>query len=147
MERSGNEKIKEAIVIKSAEEFLRLRFSDSEEDQIRANSDSASEEVWLNVIEKYPEMKEYVARNQSVTANILNILANDGNRRVRWSVASNLKTSTETLRLLSKDFDEAVRQDVAINPNTPIELLKTLENDPWEGVVEVVKERLEKLGA
>ncbi len=131
-------------MINSVEEFVRLRLSTKPEEYMRANEENAPDAVWLEVIKSYPDMKKWVATNESVPAHILDILANDDDDDVRYTAARNHNVGVETLWSLSKDPDESVRQRVAANPNTPVDLLKFLEKDPWENVVEIVKKRLSK---
>lgn len=62
-------------MIRSAEEFVRLRKSDQREEYERAANDSASIEVWRDVISLYPDMHRWVAHNKTVPIEILAILA------------------------------------------------------------------------
>ena len=73
-------------VIESAEEFVRLRSSEDPAEYNRAAHDSASVSTWLDVIERYPEMREWVAHNKTVPLEILEQLRNDPDERVRWMV-------------------------------------------------------------
>ena len=47
-------------MIKTAEEFVRLRLSEAREDYLRAATESADLSVWQDVIVKFPEMKVWV---------------------------------------------------------------------------------------
>jgi len=49
---------------------------------------------------------------------VLDELARDDNRDVRWNVATNPYTTAKTLALLAKDPDNNVRLNVACNHNT-----------------------------
>ncbi|HET9655486.1 MAG TPA: hypothetical protein VFP72_09035 [Kineosporiaceae bacterium] len=73
-------------MIDSADEFVRLRTSEGRQEQDRASREQASVETWLDIIERYPEMKEWVARNTSVPLEILEILRRDPDEPVVWTV-------------------------------------------------------------
>jgi hypothetical protein len=73
-------------VIDSADEFVRLRTSEDQQEQDRASREQASVGTWLEVIERFPEMKEWVAHNKSVPLEILEILRRDPDERVVWRV-------------------------------------------------------------
>ena len=70
-------------MIESADEFVRLRRSTDLEEHGRAARDEASIEIWREVIERYPEMREWVAHNKSVPMEILEILRHDADEKVR----------------------------------------------------------------
>jgi hypothetical protein len=74
-------------MINSAEEFILLRNSEKRDEYIRAASEDASDLVWIDVISRFPEMREWVAYNKTVPLNILEILARDENESVRAAVA------------------------------------------------------------
>jgi hypothetical protein len=48
-------------VIKSADEFIALRTSDSKDEYDRAAMDEAPVAVWLDVIRLYPDYRKWVA--------------------------------------------------------------------------------------
>lgn len=74
------------MVIESADEFLRLRRSTDSEEYEQAARDEASVETWLEVIERFPEMRQWVAHNKSVPMVILEILRNDPDKKVQFVV-------------------------------------------------------------
>lgn len=117
-------------MINSAEEFILLRNSETRDEYIRAASEDASDLVWIDVISRFPEMREWVAYNKTVPLNILEILARDENESVRAAVAMKRKLSPELFDLLSRDSSEEVRHRIACNKKSPIYILKTLTNDP-----------------
>ena len=130
-------------MIKSAEEFVLLRSSEAPEEYIRAVQEEASDTVWMDVISKFPEMKEWVAHNRTVPLNILNILSQDMNDSVRATVASKRKLSPELFELLSKDRSEVVRERVAYNKKAPIHILRMLAKDQIMFVREAALKRIE----
>ena len=73
-------------VIESAEEFVQLRTSDDPADHYRASRESASLTVWQAVIDRYPDMRYWVAHNKTVPLEVLEQLAHDSELRVRWMV-------------------------------------------------------------
>jgi hypothetical protein len=83
-------------VIASAEEFARLRQSDDLDEQHRASWDCAPVEVWLAVIERFPDLRWWVAHNKTVPLEILELL-----RRTltsRWSRPCNADELGRTRR-------------------------------------------------
>lgn len=129
-------------MISSAEEFVFLRTSEIFEEYTRAAYDDASDVVWMDVISKFPEMREWVAHNKTVPLNILEILARDTNESVRSTVASKRKLSPELFDLLSQDKSEAVRERVACNKKVPIHILRRLVDDPTMFVREAALKRI-----
>ncbi|OBY74852.1 hypothetical protein [Acinetobacter gyllenbergii] len=117
-------------MISSAEEFVLLRTSESRDEYIRAAHDDATNIVWMDVISRFPEMREWVAHNRTVPLNILEILARDTNESVRATVASKRKLSPELFELLSQDKSEVVRERIAYNKKVPVNILRRLANDP-----------------
>jgi len=130
-------------MINSAEEFILLRKSETRDEYIRAASEDASDLVWIDVISRFPEMREWVAYNKTVPLNILEILARDENESVRAAVAMKRKLSPELFDLLSRDSSEEVRHRIVCNKKSPIYILKTLTNDPIMFVREAALKHVE----
>jgi nicotinamide mononucleotide adenylyltransferase len=131
------------IMINSAEEFVRLRRSKNIEEYSKAANEDAPISVWLGVIEKYSDMKEWVVHNKTVPLEILDILSKDPDPNVRFNVAQKKKLSPEIFERLSKDADESVRLAIARNPKTPHYVLKILMYDEWEEIKKLVKKKFE----
>lgn len=129
-------------MINSAEEFVILRTSEVREQYSRAAEESAPTEVWLEVIEKFPDMKEWVVHNKTVPLEILDMLARDPNQAVRASVADKRKLDVRLFELLSHDADEVVRQRIAYNKKTPLDVIRRLSLDESAMVRGVAKRRL-----
>ena len=53
-------------MIQSADEFKYLRLSENIEEQYRASNDDANKEVWIEVINKFPKLREWVAHNKKI---------------------------------------------------------------------------------
>jgi hypothetical protein len=129
-------------VIGSAEEFARLRASQVREEYERAAQESAPPEVWLEVIERYPELRKWVAHNKTTSAEILQTLATDEDPVVRSAVAMRRSCPPDARVSLSMDRDERVRATVARNPKTSEELLRRMENDPSPFIRQLAADRL-----
>ena len=129
-------------MIKSAEEFVTLRESEIEEEYHQAAHDEAPMDVWLDVIDRYPDMKEWVAHNKTVPLKILEILSEDIDDDVRYSVAEKRKLSFDLFEKLSEDACESVRMRIACNAKSPAYILKKLLNDKSSRIVEHVRGRL-----
>lgn len=131
-------------MIRSAEEFARLRTSEDLREQARAGTDEASIDVWLNVVERFPNLREWVAHNKTVPLQILDLLARDSSSAVRFAVAGKRKLSPELQMVLAKDSDSSVRHGLACNAKCETSVLKTLAEDREPFVRAAAAERLEK---
>lgn len=60
-----------SVTINSSKEFVDLLTSECHDEYLRAARESAPLELWFEIMEKYPEMKAWVARNKTVPAAIL----------------------------------------------------------------------------
>lgn len=119
-------------MIESAEEFVRLRRSPIPDDYRRAAHEEAPFHVWVDIVDRFPEMRPWVAHNKSVPLEILGVLAADRDAEVRAAVADKRKLTGELFHLLAADLDEGVRSRIAYNAMAPVELLETLSADPAE---------------
>jgi hypothetical protein len=137
--------VKSPITISSAEEFVRLRSSDIPEEYHLASWGEASDEVWLEVIQKYPDYVRWVAHNKSISLEIVRVLALHPDDDVRSLIAAKRKSPTDVLWMLAQDKVDSVRARVAYNAKTPKEILGFLLNDPWENVRERARQRLEAI--
>ena len=129
-------------MIDSAEEFIRLRQSDEPADYCRATDDTATESVWLDLIERYPEMREWVALNKKLPESVLWRLVRDQNPRVRWEVANRHQLTAEMFAELAKDSDEGVRARVCWNKRAPQQVVKQLALDASRLVAEAASHRI-----
>jgi hypothetical protein len=120
-------------MISSAEEFIKLRTSESKEEQDRATHDNAEVKTWNEIINKHPEYKEWVIHNKTIQIEILEQLTLDSDPKVRGAVARKRRINNKIFELLSVDKDENVRCALISNTNLSIEKLKQIEvNDsPW----------------
>lgn len=134
-----------STIIESAEEFVRLRSSHIREEYFRAAWGIATVEIWKEVIDKYPEMREWVAHNKTIPDEIIRILALDKDSRVRHMIACKRRMPADLLPLFAKDPDETIRRIVARSSKSSREVLEMLINDEWSVVAEEARERLAKL--
>jgi hypothetical protein len=116
-------------MICSADEFVKLRISEEQAEYSRAIHEDATLEIWLEVIERFPDMREWVVRNKTVPLEILRVLASDPDRRTRWAVAGKRKLDRQLFDALSRDPDEGVRNRIACNRKVPREILERLAMD------------------
>jgi hypothetical protein len=134
------------MTIISAEEFVRLRTSEDPELYMRAGKDSASGEVWLEVVEKYPEMRVWVARNYTVPVEILRMLLRDPDRLVRHAVAMKKNLTQDMFEELARDPDDLVKQGLLDSRYTPLSAIQVLANDEDERIASQAKKQMEMRG-
>ena len=126
------------MAIRSADEFVRLRTSDVEQEYWRAAHEEARIEVWFDVVARYPQMRTWVAHNKTVPIEILIQLATDPDPAVRSAVADKRKLTIDLFRLLAADHDESVGARIAYNRKVPTDVLEQLASDPAKIVREAV---------
>ena len=121
-------------MINSAEEFKELRTSEDAEDQRRSATEFAEYSVWVDVIQKFPELKEWVAHNKTIQVEILESLALDPDSDVRCVVARKRKITDKIFDLLKDDDDESVRHALLCNTKLNIEKKLKIKVDDSESV-------------
>jgi hypothetical protein len=134
----------ESIEITTAAQFVAMRSGGDTEAYQQAAHAFASEDIWLEVVARYPEMKSDVIWNKNVPVSVLALLAKDPDADLRAQVAGKRKLSREIFELLSRDVDPWVRRKIAGNPKAPAEILERLQADSVEYVRERAEEALEK---
>ena len=133
-------------MIQSVEEFLEIVSSDDLEVSRRSAIDSAPLEVWLKIIEMYPEYRRTVAHNKPIPIEVLDILAVDCDVDVRREVAGRRKLSGKLFWLLAKDPSDIVRAKVLQNAKVPNEVLEFLKSDEEEWIRANAEFELQKRG-
>ena len=133
-------------MIKSVDEFLRLRTSEIKEDYDRAVNDEAEISTWIEVIEKHPDYKQWVVHNKTVPIKILEMLTFDEDPAVRGAVAKKRKINDKIFMALSKDRDETVRYALICNTKLTSDQLQQIETGDSDWLNEQLEERLEKIG-
>lgn len=116
-------------MITSAEEFVRLRTSENPDEYLRAAWDEAAVDVWLEVLENYPDMAFWVAQNKTVPVEILKLLADNPEWRVRMMVASKNRLPEELQLKLAHDPDFSVRKGIAANKKATLKALQILVDE------------------
>ena len=129
-------------MIESADEFRRLRESDDPEEYRRAAHEPAPLEVWHAVMARFPKLREWVAHNKTVPAEVLAQLADDADPRVRATVATKRKLAPELQLRLASDPDESVRERLAWNARATRAALECLAADSWAVVAAHARARL-----
>jgi hypothetical protein len=74
----------------------------------------------------------WIAEQPGTTANVLEAMAQDPSRWVRWTVAANPKTPLSALMRLTKDPVYDVRKALTRNPGLPVSILKILAKEESE---------------
>jgi hypothetical protein len=132
-------------MIKSADEFVRLRTSEIKEEYDRSAHETADISTWTEVIEKYPDYKEWVIHNKTVPLEILERLTLDKNPEIRSAVARKRKINDKIFLILSRDNDENVRYALMCNTNLTVDKLKQIETTDSDWLVKQVKERIKAI--
>ncbi|WP_248919916.1 hypothetical protein [Pseudomonas entomophila] len=125
-------------MIDDAEEFIRLRSSRLKSEYDRSAWEEVPLSVWYEVIDKYPDYRQWVIHNKTVPLEILEYLCNFG-ERLRTFVAEKRKLSPELFERLSRDVSSDVRTRIAVNKKTPLPILERLMHDEDEDIVETAR--------
>ena len=128
-------------MINSADEFVSLVDSSEKSERDLAKFSNAPDSVWLDVIERYPEYRRWVAHCRTTPLHILAELC-IFEPEVRLSVAMRRRLPPELFQLLSTDPDAAVRQQIAANAKTPEHVLRLLAEDIDDDVSRVARYHL-----
>jgi hypothetical protein len=120
-------------MIHSVDEFVRLRTSQDPSAYGRSADESASDETWLEIIKRFPDMRFWVAVNKTIPAHIMELLASDPDPRVRGHIARKNRASLSILTKLASDPEPSVRHGVIANKKVPLDLLQKLagDNEPF----------------
>lgn len=133
-------------MIETVDEFVHLVNSEEAVERRRAAWEEASLEVWRGVIEQRPDMRFWVAHNRTVPAEVLRVLIDDSDWRVRDRIANRNSCPGDILALLADDEHEAVASTVAGHLNTPDSALRKLTSHAWSQVREKAIDQLERRG-
>lgn len=96
------------------------------------------------MIERYPDMRKWVAHDKKVPLSILRILATDADERVRWMVACKGKLDEGLFATLARDKDAGVRARLAHHRKAPEAIIDQLLNDSEELVARAARENWER---
>jgi hypothetical protein len=132
-------------MINSAEQFRLWRESEDPHQHHHASHQEAPIEVWLDIIERMPDMRFWVAQNKTVPIEVLEYLANDPDLRVRRMVAQKRKLP-ETLQIkLAEDPEPSVRAALAYNAKVTSQVLAILMDDREQLVRDAVACRVKNI--
>lgn len=124
-----------------------MRASEDRAEYERAAREEAPQEVWLEVIKRFPEMRRWVAHNKTVPVEVLEVLSRDPDAEVRWRVATRRKLPEAIQLRLADDEDSSVRRSLACNARATRAVLRVLAEDAEPPVREKAKERLAEVPA
>ena len=102
-----------------AEEFVAFRTSTDAPDYVRALSEHASLATWLDVVQRFPAMRIWVAHNNAVPLEVLRVRARNPEETVRVRIAWNGKAPAEILDRLAGDESPLVRDAALQRLNRP----------------------------
>ncbi len=94
-----------------------------------AQHDRAPVSILIQWAKNSPELRPWIASNVRTPSRILEELAKDTSKDVRYGVATNTNTPPHILKKLAEDWRLEVRQAVAKNPQTPGDVLEILIKD------------------
>ena len=132
-------------MIKSADEFIRLRTSEIKEEYDRSAHDNADISTWNEVIEKYQDYKEWVIHNKTVPIEILERLSLDNDPKIRSAIARKRKINDKIFLTLSVDNDENVRYALMCNTNLTVDRLKQIKTADSDWLVKQLNERIKEI--
>lgn len=125
--------------INSADEFKSLCEAS---DDTTLFSRTATDEIWLDILRKYPELSICVAGNKTLSETLIDQLSTDKNPDVRWRIAMKRRLTLTIFNRLANDPDSTVRHRIACNPKTPRELLLQLTLDSDALVLDAASKRV-----
>ena len=132
-------------MINSADEFIRLRTSEIKEEYDRSAHDNADISTWTEVIEKFPDCKEWVIHNTTVPVDILERLTLDNDPKIRSAVARKRKINDKIFLALSQDKDENVRYALMCNTNLTVDKLRKIKTVDSDWLVKQLNERINEI--
>ena len=129
-------------MIESADEFIRLRTSEIKEEYDRSTYDTADISTWTELINNYPDYKQWVIHNKTVPIEILEVLTLDNDPNIRSLVARKRKINDKIFKALSTDKDENVRHSLIYNSGLTIEKLKQINTADSDWLAGQLRQRL-----
>ncbi len=102
----------------------------------------ASLETWLDIIDRFPDCREAAAHNKNIPIEILEILADDPDERVRWMVSMKGKLTKDLLLKMVDDPSYGVRANIARHRRSDEEVLLHLIDDEWNEISNTARKRL-----
>lgn len=117
------------MILTSAAQFIQILHHVDPIERQRLRDATATEIIWLEIIEKYPEARRSVTLVRNLPKAAIVKLVMDEDPNVRFDMAMKRCLPPESFLLLATDSDDTVRQRVAYNRKTPREILELLSLD------------------
>lgn len=128
-------------MITSAEDFKRYAESENEDENAKAFN-PAPDEVWFDVLLKYPELSRAVVFNHTISLKVLERLCLCEDMHVRWEIAIKRRLNRAIFEQLACDKSVIVRHRIACNPKAPEDILVQLSGDQDPIVSEAARKRV-----
>jgi hypothetical protein len=132
-------------MIRSAEDYIALLESDDVYEP--SPYDEATDEVWLDIIARFPQAREAIAHNKTTSEIVIRKLYSVGDERVRWQLASVRRTPRDLLVEMASDPSSGVGAALACHPKLPPEALAKLLQHESAFVRERANERVQRNAA
>ncbi|MFP4600549.1 MAG: hypothetical protein ACLFVJ_20005 [Persicimonas sp.] len=100
------------------------------------------ESLAMEIVADYPEHREALARNKTISEPVIRKLALDEDPEVRWRISHKRATPPDVQIELASDPSEDVRSGICRNPKVPREALEILAEDSVDWIREDARERL-----
>ena len=84
------------------------------------------DEVWFDVLLKYPELSRDVVFNHTISVEVLERLCLCEDMHVRWKIARKRRINRAIFDQLARDKSIIVRHRIACNPKAPEDILAQL---------------------
>lgn len=126
-------------MIGSVQEFADLITSESEDDFLRAISDTAPTFVWEEIIRKRPDLAEFVTQSTTIPESVLDTIALAAPWRARYMVAIQDRTPPYVLAKLARDGDTRVQKAALANDAMPLKVIAEMRNDTHEEISKLAK--------
>lgn len=119
---------------------------------VRAEHDSRTfrvqipDRLAMEIVADYPEHREALASNKTISEPVIRALAVDEDPDVRWRISHKRATPPDVQIELAADSSEDVRIGICRNPKVPREALEILAEDAVDWIREEAQERLNSDG-
>lgn len=121
-------------MIESLREYESILESDDVAIRLKAAPETASADVWLDILVRRPELAEEIAFNKHIPALVVDKLIESASACVRCAIAMKRGLELSQFERLATDDDESVRIMVTNNKKTPQSILYRLTYDTSEYV-------------
>jgi|SRR5690554_2846122 len=128
-------------IINTIDEFEAVRAQQSS----RTFEVNIPDELGMKIVESYPEHREAIASNKTISESIIRLLAVDEDPRVRGRIADKRATPADVQIALAQDPSHSVRAAIGRNPKVPREALEILLQDPVDWIAEEAQEQIAEL--